>query len=153
MAVILHFFKGGFRLDTCRRRHAEGEDKTPVGEMVARFGLAVQDAYPHVVPREIESRLGPVDHDLVQPAFGLFTESQAMMDQGQEDGPLGIAPIATGLNALVQTTDGVRVPAGEVECRPEDRERIAPLPAPLWMPGRSASGPGIPRWLCRNCLS
>ena len=42
-----------------------------------------------------------------QPAFGLVAVSQAMMGQGQEGKPLGIVPIATGLNAFVQTTDGV----------------------------------------------
>ena len=83
---------------------------------------------------------GPVGHQLVQPAFGLVTVSQAMMGQGQEGKPLGVAPIATGLNALVQTADGLLEPAGAVQCRPEGLEHIAPLSPSFRMPGQSGLG-------------
>src|SRR5262249_61770852 len=48
----------------------------------------------------------------------------------QEGKPLGIAPIPTGLNAFVQTTDGFLASTGAIKRRPEGGEPIALLDAP-----------------------
>jgi hypothetical protein len=47
VAVILLSIEGGFRLGQYRRRHSEGEDKPPVGEMVAAT-LGLLGVHPRV---------------------------------------------------------------------------------------------------------
>src|SRR5262249_26532538 len=78
------------------RRGGGGRGRICTASQDHRLGLAVQDADLHVLSGEVESLPGPVGRELAKPAQGLVTVSQALMGQGQEGKPPGVAPVATG---------------------------------------------------------
>src|SRR4051812_25347838 len=69
----------------------------------------------HLVRRELESVLGLVDHQTVEPAPGLAAVPEPLMGHGQEDKFLRDTRTPTAPNALVQPTDGCFEAAGAIE--------------------------------------